>query len=36
MKDLEDIPADVRGKMNVMPITRATEALRYVLPGKRA
>ena len=36
VKDLVDIPANVRGKMNVMPITRATEALRYVLPGKRA
>ncbi|MCR4620837.1 MAG: endopeptidase La [Clostridiales bacterium] len=35
VKDLEDIPLDVRGKMNVMPITRATEALKYVLPGKR-
>ena len=36
VKDLEDIPKDVMGKLNVMPITAATEALRYVLPGKRA
>ena len=36
MKDLEEIPDDILGKMNVVPMTAACEALRYVLPGKRA
>ena len=35
MKDLEDIPADILSELNIMPITTAMEAVRFVLPGKK-
>ena len=34
--DLENIPKDILGDMNVVPVSAAMDALRYVLPAKRA
>ena len=36
IKDLEEMPKDVMSKLNVVPIAAATDALKYVLCGKRA
>ncbi len=36
IKDLENIPKDILGDMNVVPVSAAMDALRYVLPAKRA
>ena len=36
IKDLEEMPKDVMSKLNVVPISAATDALKYVLCRKRA